>query len=125
MTAPYIPARAFDGNHTDLNSSWQADPYPAWLCIDLEKTKKIDRIHVYPYWGQNRYYQYTVEVSTDGQDWLQIGDKSKNTTPTTSAGDEFSFDPVEMRYIRVNMLYHNLNKGVHIVEVQAFDAQKK
>jgi len=114
----YFPAKAFDGNHTDLDSSWQAGSYPAWLSIDMEKTKIINRIDVYPYWGAGRYYQYTVEVSKDGKIWNKIGDKSKNTTPSTPAGDEFKFDPVEARYIRVNMLYHNLNTGVHIVEVE-------
>ncbi len=66
-----------------------------------------------------------MAVSKDGENWLQVGDKSKNTAPSTPAGDEFAFEPVETRYIRVNMLYHNLNKGVHIVEVQAFEAEKK
>jgi len=113
------PAKAFDDNHTDLDSSWQTDPYPAWLSIDLEKSKKINLIHVYPYWGSGRYYKYTVEVSTDGENWLGVGDKSTNTAPSTPAGDKFTFEPVEVRYIRVNMLYHNLNKGVHIVEVKA------
>ena len=117
----YGPAKTFDGNHTDLASSWQTDPYPAWLKIDLENAKEINAIHVYPYWGLGRYYQYTVEVSVDGTQWRQVGNMSENTTPSTPAGDIFTFDPVKVRYIRVNMLYHNLNTGVHIVEVRALE----
>jgi len=115
---PDYPAwKAIDGNATDLQSSWQTDTYPAWLRIDLEKPRVAKAVHVYPYWGGGRYYRYTVEVSADGKDWTMVGDMRKNTAPATSKGDRFEFEPAEVRLIRVNMLYHNLNRGVHIVEV--------
>ena len=113
----YPPSKAFDGNSKDLTSSWQTDPYPAWLRIDLEKKKEIKAVRVYPYWGSGRYYRYTVAVSEDGVKWSIVGDKSTNTTPSTAKGDRFEFEKRMARYVRVNMLYHNLNKGVHIVEV--------
>ena len=114
------PVLAVDGNASDLRSSWQTDPYPASLTIDLEEAHTLDAIHVWPYWGMNRYYKYTVVVSMDGDSWRQVGDKSMNTTPSTPKGDRFEFKAAQLRYIRVNMLYHSLNKGVHIVEVKAF-----
>jgi len=114
------PVKAFDGIHTDLASSWQTDPYPAWLQIDLGEIKEISRIRVFPYWGLDRYYQYTVEVSANRTQWRQVCDMSNNTIPSTPAGDTFEFAQIRARYMRVNMLYHNLNKGVHIVEVEAF-----
>ncbi len=120
----YSPEKAFDGNRTDLSSSWQTDPYPAWISLDMEKDKTINHIKVYPYWGGGRYYRYTVEISEDGETWTQVGDMSKNTTPSTPDGDEFRFDPVSARYVRVNMLYHNLNKGVHVVEIEVFPTEK-
>jgi len=119
------PTLAVDGNAWDLQSSWQTDPYPAWLTIDLEEVRTLDAVHVWPYWGMKRYYRYTVEVSADGKNWKQVGDMSKNATPSTPKGDRFKFDPIEARYIRVNVLYHNLNRGVHIVEVRAFPPEKK
>ncbi|NQU23310.1 MAG: discoidin domain-containing protein [Candidatus Nealsonbacteria bacterium] len=119
------PELAVDGNATDLQSSWQTDPYPASLTVDLQAVRTLGSIHVWPYWGTDRYYRYTVEVSTDGKTWKQVGDKSKNTTPATPQGDRFGFDPIEARYIRVKMLYHSLNKGVHIVEVRAYGPRKQ
>jgi len=116
----HAPSRAVDGNAADLASSWWADPYPAWWQVDLEKVTSINRIHVYPYWGMGRHYQYTVEVSTDGKQWNRIADLSANTAPATPEGNDFRFQPVEARYVRVNMLYHSLNKGVHLVEVRVF-----
>ena len=114
----YPPTNAFDGNHTALESSWQTDPYPAWLRIDLEEERKLKAVRVYPYWGSGRYYRYTVEASADGVEWQVVGDMRENTTPSTPKGDRFEFPPRKIRLIRVNMLYHNLNKGVHIVEVK-------
>jgi hypothetical protein len=113
----YPPELAVDGDKT-LESSWRVDPYPAALTIDLKKIRKIKKIHIYPYWGMGRYYRYTVEISTDEKTWIKVGDMSKNTTPSTPQGDIFNFDETDCRFIRVNMLYHNLNRGVHIVEVE-------
>lgn len=45
-----------------------------------------------------------------------VGDMRKNTTSSMPGGDRFEFAPKTVRYIRVNMLYHNLNRGVHVVE---------
>jgi hypothetical protein len=109
--------KAIDGNAEDLQSSWQTDPYPASLRVDLKKSRVVNAVHVTPYWGSGRYYQYTVEVSADGEGWTMVGDMRKNTTPSTPKGKRFEFEPTTVRFISVNMLYHNLNKGVHIVEV--------
>jgi|GEM_PF-376756 len=119
----YRPALAVDGVADNLQSSWQSDPYPAWLKIDLEKPAKLNRIHVFPYWGAKRFYRYIVEVSQDGKTWRRVADMSRNKTPATPQGDDHRFGAVTARYIRVNMLHHNLNRGVHLVEVRVFDAK--
>jgi hypothetical protein len=118
------PELAGDGE-TILASSWQADPYPQWWQADLGKVTSINRIHVFPYWGMNRYYKYTVEVSTDGKGWSRVADLSGNTTPSTPAGNDFRFQPVDARYVRVTMLYHSLNSGVHLVELRIFPPQNR
>jgi hypothetical protein len=119
----YQPALAVDGVCDNLQSSWQCDPYPAWLRIDLEKPTKLNRIHVFPYWGSNRFYRYVVEVSEKGKTWRRVADMSKNKAPASPKGDDHRFDPVTARYVRVNMLHHNLNRGVHLVEVRVFDTK--
>ncbi len=112
------PELATDGN-LSLDSSWQADPWPQWLKVDLGKVRRLKGVHVWTYWGNGRYYQYTVEVSADGRDWFLAGDQRGNVQPATAAGDAFGFAPREVRYIRVNLLFHSLNPGAHIVEVGA------
>jgi hypothetical protein len=117
----YPPERIVDGDASNLQSSWQTDPYPAWIMIDLEEAKTINRIHVYPYWGMNRYYRYTIEVSTDRDEWRLIADMSDNVIPASPQGDLFAFDACSVRYVRVNMLSHSLNQGVHLLEVDLFE----
>jgi len=119
----YRPQLAVDGDCHNLQSSWQCDPYPAWLKIDLGKQAKINRIHVFPYWGAGRFYRYTVEVSKDDKKWLRAADMSTNKKPADPKGNNHHFAPVEARYVRVNMLHHNLNRGVHLVEVRIFAAK--
>jgi hypothetical protein len=110
------PEKAVDGI-VSLDSSWQADPYPQWLQLDLGKPTTLKGMHLWPYWGGGRYYRYTVAASHDRQNWTTVGDKSANTQPASEKGDRFEFAPREVRYLRVNMLYHSLNPGVHLVEI--------
>lgn len=62
----------------------------------------------------------TVETSLDGKNWTTMIDQSNNTTPVSEDGYSFEFQPTKVRYIRVNMLKHSLNSGLHLVEVMAY-----
>ena len=88
------------------------------------RTKLAENIlHSVLYWGGSRYYRYTVEASKDGKTWRQIVDMSQNTEPATPHGHDHRFDSVETRHVRMNVLYHSLNRGVHLVEVKLFEAR--
>jgi hypothetical protein len=119
------PKLAVDGNIKDPNVSswWAAPPLPKWLEVDLEKPYKIGAIQVFPYWDGSRYYQYTVEISTDGKEWKQAIDMSSNTKPSTAKGDYHEIEPEQARYVRVNMLYNSANPSVHLVEIRVFEAK--
>ncbi len=108
----------------DSTKYWGTIPAPQWWKVDLEKEYSVDRIQVVPYFDGNRYYQYTVEVSTDGQKWTQVVDASKNTTPGTEKGYLHKFNPTPARYVKVNMLKNSDNPAVHLVEVRAYEAGK-
>lgn len=120
------PERAVDGDAVNKNTShWGVGPpAPQWLQIDLEEVRVIDRIRVYPFWDVHRFYQYTVEISEDGEDWVMVGDRSENRARATAAGDLIRFDPTAARYVRVTMLYNSANESMHLVEVRVFAAQE-
>jgi hypothetical protein len=108
----------------DINKFWGTKPAPQWWKVDLEKEQSIDRVQVVPYFDGHRYYQYNVEVSTDGQAWKQVADASKNAEVGTEKGYTHKFEPVKARHVRVNMLKNSDNPAVHLVEVRVFEAGK-
>jgi len=120
--SPQGPELAIDDN-LDLSSSWWAGPAPQWLQVDLRDDHEVDRIEIFPYWDGRRYYQYTIESSLDGKTWTKIVDKSANTVPASSQGEEHRFAKREMRYVRVNMLKGSANDSVHIVELRVWSAK--
>lgn len=121
--APNVPTNAVDGI-PDNSSGWHADPYPQWLQVDLGKAYSVGRVKLYPYYDGRRYYQYTIEVSLDGKGWKQIVDMTKNVEPSTKEGDEHNLPPIQARYVRVNMLNHSANPGVHINELMVYEAEE-
>jgi hypothetical protein len=118
------PENAVDGL-VDRASYWGATPWPAWWQVDLGDVKTIDHVRVVTYWDDGaggRYYQYRVAVSTDGQQWKTVADMSENTELATPAGRVHYFEGTPARYVRVDMLKHSANTGVHLVEVIVFAA---
>lgn len=116
-------AFAADG-YVDITQFWGSIPAPQWWKVDLGKEYKVSRLHVVPYWDNVRHYQYTVDVSTDGEKWKQVVDASKNAEVGTEKGYMHKFEPVKARYVRVNMLKNSDNPAVHLVEVRVFEAEK-
>lgn len=121
----HVPEKAVDGNTADkfVSSWWVGPPAPQWLQVDLEKPETIDRIHVYPFYDGSRFYQYTVGVSLDGEDWTKVIDMSENEEPAASHGDRFEFDPIEARHVRITMLFNSANTSMHLVELKVFRAE--
>jgi alpha-N-acetylglucosaminidase len=115
------PSVITDGVTAGGNASlWSADPYPQWVMIDLESEARIDSLRVFPFVDSTRYYQYTIDVSSDKQTWTQVVDMSTNTRAATTRGMFHAITPVDARYIKVTMLKNNVNPGVHLYEVRVF-----
>ena len=116
------PELAVDGNFWDQDSDWHAVPLPQWFCIDLGKQTKIDAVQVFTRWA-NEVYQYTIEISTDGEKWTTVADLSKNEAVASSLGFLHKFDPQDARYVRMTALRNMTNVGLHLVEVRVFTAK--
>ena len=90
---------------------------PASLTVDLLEPREVAAFRVYPYRGDNRYYQYTIEVSADGKNWMQVVDMSANTEPASIKGHSHPFTAgYTFRYARLNMLKNSANPSVHVIE---------
>ncbi|MEQ1821486.1 MAG: family 20 glycosylhydrolase [Fimbriimonadaceae bacterium] len=115
------PELAVDDN-MDLISSWWATA-PQWIQVDLGKVYRVDRIEAFPYWDGSRYYQYTVDISIDGQKWETVADRTANTTPASSSGDQIKLTSRQARFVKVHMLKGSANEGVHLVELRVWEAK--
>ena len=114
--------RVVDGR-TNVNGYWEAKG-KSWLIVDLKKETEIDAIRLWTYYGDKRYYQYTVQVSNDQKNWKTVVDASKNTTVSTSKGQLWKFSPVKARYIKLNMLKNSANPSMHVIELWAMPTKK-
>jgi alpha-N-acetylglucosaminidase len=122
---PAFPARlANDGRAKSTDRYWATDvhndPDPWWE-VDFEQPVTLGRVVVVCYFGDQRYYGFTVEVSLDGQSWETIADRRENREPSTAAGYACTFPPRSARYLRIRQTHNSANSGRHLVEVMAFE----
>jgi len=80
----------------------------------------IGRVVVVGYYGDKRYYGFTVETSLDGRIWEMVADRRDNKELSTVKGYTCRFDPRPVRYIRVTQTANSANTGRHLVEVMAY-----
>ncbi len=120
----YVAELANDGQRFDTNSFWAMNAQTgedAWWQVDLEKPTTIGRVVVVCYYGDKRYYGFTVKTSLDGKNWTVVADRSDNKELSTSKGYTCKFDPHKARYIRIDQTHNSANIGKHLVEVMAYE----
>ena len=122
---PNYPARlANDGRRSSTDRYWATDvtqDKAAWWQVDLEKPTTVGRVVVVGYYGDNRTYGFTVEVSEDGTHWELVADRRENLEPSTAQGYNCSFQVRPVRFIRITQTSNSANTGRHLVEVMAYE----
>jgi hypothetical protein len=114
---------ANDGKRSSTDSYWATDvnnDKDPWWQVDLGKPVRVGRVIVVGYYGDQRYYGFTVEASKDGEHWEMVSDRRDNHDLSTRAGYTCRFTPREVRYLRVRQAHNSANTGRHLVEVMAF-----
>lgn len=95
----YKPSFATDNNNGTM---WKAatSSFPQDLTIDLGKNTKIKRVMT-QFEFASYFYQYKIEVSTDGKNWKLFADKSKNRTSGSPMIDD---NNITARYVKLTVL---------------------
>ena len=93
-----------------------------WWQVDLEAPTAIGRVVVVSYYGDERYYGFTVQTSLDGKSWDVVADQRDNKLPSTRAGYTCQFAPRKARFVRVTLPHNSANTGRHLVEVMVYEA---
>ena len=92
----------------------------AWWQVDLQTPTTVSRVVVVCYYGDARYYGFTVETSLDGKAWEIAADRRDNREPSTADGYTCRFAARPVRYLRITQPHNSANTGRHLVEVMAF-----
>ena len=95
----YKPSYATDDNNATM---WKAanNTSPEDLTIDLGSVQTIKRVMT-QFEFASYYYQYKLEYSVNGKNWLLYADKSKNRTAGSPMIDD---NDVTARYIKLTVL---------------------
>lgn len=121
---PFPAALANDGRTWPTDRYWATDAASdkeAWWQVDLEKPTSVGRVVIVFYYGDRRYYGFTVECSSDGKTWEMLADRRDNKQLSTRQGVTCRFPPQPVRYLRVRVTHNSANTGRHLVEVMAFE----
>ncbi len=116
-----VPAKAIDGK-VEAKSYWGAEKIPVFYQIDMGSPQDISRIQIWPYWEDGRIYQYKIEGSNDGKNWKMLVDQRANSIAGTASGNEYTFTPQKLRYVRVTFTRNSNGnaQGGHLVEIKGF-----
>jgi hypothetical protein len=122
--AEQSPERAVNGN-LDVDDHWACEDIPVWHQVNLKQAATLSAIRVWPYWKDERIYQFKVEGSADGRQWSLLGDMSANSIAATSEGVLFTFEPVRLKHVRTTFLGNSrgAKSGGHLVEIQGYAAR--
>ncbi len=76
---------AADGITDRASNGWWSDrtkSMPVWIAFDLGEPHEIAGVWLLTFWDGRRFYDYTIQLSSDGQEWRDIG---TGTAPTPLA----------------------------------------
>lgn len=76
--------RLTDGNRS-YDPYYSADSGEKWIQIELPKVTTLSKIHVWHYHGDTRQYNTKLQISSNGVDWIDVFNSSRQGTYAESA----------------------------------------
>ena len=100
----------------DNHGTYASNSLGTSLYIELPCTYDIWGVKIHFWDGDNRYYQYKIEASTDNTTWTLVVDK------TTGEHKSWQWDAIDskVRFIKITGTYNSQNQWWHVKEVQLF-----
>ncbi len=79
-----------------------------WVEVDLGRVTSVNRVDIYPTGtkfsrGEAFPKDFSIEISADGSTWVKVVEKN-DYTDVSKAIPSFTFDAVEGRYVRMNVM---------------------
>ena len=110
-----VAESAVDGDFTTRWASERTD-YQS-ITVDLGETAEISVIRLL--WEVAAGSDYTLEVSTDGENWTVVQDVKGNTVAEEYL--TYTFDTVEARYVKMNGATRTTQYGFSLWEFEIYD----
>ncbi len=88
---------AYDG---DITTRWAAEREQS-ITFDLGAKRLVSSVDIIFYLGGQRKYQFTIEVSANGENFTKVFD-GNSAGETEEEYERFEFDEVMARYVRYN-----------------------
>jgi len=94
--------------------------WPCNMTITFNESAYINKIYTHLWDGDARYYNYSLWLSSDGNNWTKVVD---NKHAHGSQND--TFNATLTKYLKIEGLYNTVNNGFHVIEVDAFEAKQE
>lgn len=92
---------------------WSHNQFPTWVCLDLQKSMKIDGIVIFGYTNKSTPRNFEVLVSKNGEDWIKTLEIINNTDIHIIE----RFEPVLARFVKLVVFNDNGNNNVALTGV--------
>ncbi|MBP3321123.1 MAG: alpha-N-acetylglucosaminidase C-terminal domain-containing protein [Clostridia bacterium] len=112
-------AGAITDGERDRALHWDGGVAPAKATIDLKGYFSISSIRLTTYYGDGRAYRFKIRAGGTPTQMLELVDQNEDVL-ATEEGYYFTFDPMFVRYVEVEMLHNTANPSVHITELEVF-----
>ncbi len=110
------------GNPASNHSGHYAwSQWPCKFLIDLGDLYQIGRLRLHLFDLDGRTYKYRLYVSDNKSEWRIVSDRSEKGV---SGWQESEFQPLDVRFIRIEGLHNTVNEDFHVLELEAFCPKK-
>ncbi|HZV64616.1 MAG TPA: polysaccharide lyase family 7 protein [Telluria sp.] len=112
-----LPPNADDGS---LTTRWSADATsaPQWIQYNLGGCYQVDYVKLAWLNGDQRHYNITVQLSTDGNTWTNVYAGTSNGISNSLLTYDFPDAPA--RYVRMQSTGSDVNKFVSLTEMEVW-----
>ncbi|MBI9070031.1 MAG: discoidin domain-containing protein [Melioribacteraceae bacterium] len=122
LTSPLstIDGKGYDDG--DVNSRWSSYPTPQFLIFKFDSVRTVSKSRISFYkFDQGREYNYSLDYSTDSKTWNSLVEKSVSSNTEFT---EDTFDSVNAKYIRLNLLGANNTQWATVWEAEFYGNTK-
>ena len=108
------PQRTIDNR---FNTRW-SNSGPSWIQYDLGNSKTVCNVDIAWYRGNLRVNSFTISVSNDGVNFVNIF--SGKSSGSTTNFERYDFPDVDARYVRITVTSNTENNWASITEVAIY-----